>query len=235
PETRLSSSRSDVATGAGLRPASAMPSTARGQPVPERIRDPAHERGVPREFFLGRAVGASGAHRQSDGGFSRARHLLYPFVLDQLGDQREPDLAAAGQLDIDLREQLRVEQSAMLDALRAVHAEAGAKRVEAVLGAGKLLPGDGQRVDHPRGADERPAARFELVVDEAEIEARIVRDHRRLADEGEQLLAALMKVRLVGEEAVGKAMNRLGLARHRATRIEISMEGTAGLDAVEQI
>ena len=41
-------------------------------------------------------------------------------------------------------------------------------------------------------ADERPAARAELVIEEAEIEAGIVRDQRRIADELEQLLAALV-------------------------------------------
>ena len=56
-----------------------------------------------------------------------------------VGDQAEADLAAAGQLDIDLREQLRVEQRAMLDALAAVDAEPRAQGVEAVLGTG--VPG----------------------------------------------------------------------------------------------
>ena len=52
-----------------------------------------------------------------------------------VGRQAEADLAPAGQLDIDLDQQLRIEQRAMLDPLRAVDAIAGAERVEAVLGA----------------------------------------------------------------------------------------------------
>ena len=67
----------------------------------------------------------------------------------------QADLPAAGQLDIELREQLRVEQRAVLDPLRAIDAEAGAERIEAVLGAGEFLAGEGERVDHPRGARPR--------------------------------------------------------------------------------
>ena len=54
------------------------------------------------------------------------------------GDEAEADLPPAGQFDIDLREQLRVEQRAVLDALAAIDAEAHAQGVEAVLRAGVL-------------------------------------------------------------------------------------------------
>ena len=64
-----------------------------------------------------------------------------------IGDQAKPDLAPAGQLDIDLGEQLRVEQGAMLDAVAAVDPEAHAQGIEAVLGAGMAGPREGQRVD----------------------------------------------------------------------------------------
>ena len=72
------------------------------------------------------------------------------------------------------------------------------------------------------------------MVDEAEIEGGIVRDERRIADELEQLLAAVVETGLVGEEAVGEAVHRLGLARHRPAGVEIGVEGAAGLDPVEQ-
>ena len=156
-------------------------------------------------------------------------------LADQFGDQGEADLAAAGQLDIDLGEQLRVEQRAVLDPLRAIDAEAGAERVEAVLRAGEFLAGEAQRADHPRHAHRRPSARSELMVDEAEIEDGIVRDERRIADEGEQFLAAVGEARLVGKEAVGQAVHLFRLARHRPARVEIGMEGAAGLDPVEHL
>ena len=66
-----------------------------------------------------------------------------------VGDQAKADLPAAGQLDIDLREQLRVEQGAVLDAVGAVDAEAHAQGIEAVLGARVPGAGESERVAHP--------------------------------------------------------------------------------------
>ena len=103
--------------------------------------------------------------------------------------------------------------------MRAVDAEAGAERVEAVLGAGEFRARAMASVSTIRVMQtQRPAALAELVVEEAEIEAGIVRDQRRIADELEQLLADVAEARLVGEEAVGEAVHRLGLARHRPAR-----------------
>ena len=68
----------------------------------------------------------------------------------RFGNQAKPDLAAAGELDIDLGEQLRIEQGAVLDAVAAVDSEAHAQSVEAVLGARVLGPRQHQRVDHSR-------------------------------------------------------------------------------------
>ena len=70
-----------------------------------------------------------------------------------VGNQAEADLAPAGQFDIDLGEQLRVEQRAVLDAVAAVDPEAHAQGIEAVLGAGMARAGEGQRVDHPAACD----------------------------------------------------------------------------------
>src|SRR5947208_11058626 len=104
-----------------------------------------------------------------------------------VGNQPEADLTSTGELNIDLREQLRVEQRAVLHAVATVDAETHAQSVEAVLGAGMARAGERQRVDHPMQADRRPAAAFELIIEEAEVEARIVRDQRRILDEREQL------------------------------------------------
>ena len=88
----------------------------------------------------------------------------------------------------------------MLDAVAAVDPEAHAQGIEAVLGARMPGPGERQRVDHPAHADGRPAAALELEIEEAEVEAGIVRDQRRILDELEQLLGLLGKARLVGQE-----------------------------------
>src|SRR3954468_21525039 len=98
----------------------------------------------------------------------------------RLSDQAQPDLAAASQFDIDLREKLSVEQRAVLDAMTAVDPKAHAQGVEAVLGAGVLHPRELQRVDHAMHRHRTTAAFLELVIQKAEVEARIVRDERRV-------------------------------------------------------
>src|SRR3954463_518672 len=117
--------------GRGLKPRRSSPSTAvrprLGQPIPDRIGDSRKEGGVARKLFFGSAVGPRRAHDDIDRRSLRPGGQGGAILLDQLGDEGEADLPAAGQLDIDLREQLRVEQGAMLDPLRAIDAEAGAE------------------------------------------------------------------------------------------------------------
>src|SRR6185503_14986284 len=104
------------------------------------------------------------------------------------GDEPEADLPTAGKLDIDLGEQLGVEQRAMLDAVAAVDPEAHTQGVEAMLCARMLRPREHQGVDHALHADRVASAALELEIQKAEIEARIMRDERRILDEVEQLL-----------------------------------------------
>ena len=93
---------------------------ARKPRVARRVRRPTHDAAAARET----AAASAGS---ADGGDVAGGNVV---------GQPKPDLAPAGQFDIDLREQLRVEQGAMLDALRAIDPEAAAQGVEAVLGAG---------------------------------------------------------------------------------------------------
>ena len=72
--------------------------------------------------------------------------------------------------------------------------------------------------------------RSKLMVQEAEVEAGVMRDERRIADELEQFLDLVGEARLVGQEDIGKAVNRFRLARHRPIGIEIAMEVAPGLD-----
>jgi hypothetical protein len=76
---------------------------------------------------------------------------------------------------------------------------------------------------------------LELVVQEAEVEAGVVRDQRAVADEFEQVLGALTEPRLVRQEDVGQPVDGLGLARHRPLGIEIGVEVAAGLHSVEHL
>ena len=92
-------------------------------------------------------------------------------------------LPAAEQLEIDLRQNLGVEQRAVLGAGAVVDAVAGAERVEAVRSVRMAAARQQQRVDEAMLRDRRAAAEPELHVDEAAVEAGIVRDQRAVADE----------------------------------------------------
>src|SRR3546814_8601433 len=85
----------------------------------------------------------------------------------------------------------------MLDAVAAVDAVSGAERVQAVLGAGVKLPRYGDGVDHPRHRHFGQSAQPQFVVEEAEVEARIVRDQMAVLQKGEQFLHPMGKQRLV--------------------------------------
>src|ERR1700748_2213132 len=94
---------------------------------------------------------------------------------------------------------------------------------------------DGERIDHPVERDDRAATQTQFVIEEAEIEARIVRDQRRITDEFEERLYRFMEARLVGEEGDREAMHTLRLDRHVAIGMEIGVVAGAGLDLVEQL
>lgn len=150
-----------------------------------------------------------------------------------LGDQAQADLPAAGQLHIDLRKKLGVEECSVLHAMTTVDSEPHAQGVEAVFGAWMPGPGEHQRIDHAVHADGRSAAALELVVEEAEIETGIMRYQRRILDEVEELLGFLRKARLIRQEQVGKPVYFLRLERHVAFGIEIGVEMPASLDAIK--
>src|SRR5690349_16567775 len=153
----------------------------------------------------------------------------------RLGDEAETDLAASGQLDIDLRQQLRVEECAVLHALAAVDPEANAERIEAVLGAGMPGPRQRQRIDHPAQRHAGPAGALELEIQKAKVEGRIVGDERRILDEVEELVRLLRKARFVRQEQVAEPVHFLRFERHVALGIEVGMEVPPSLDPVEDL
>ena len=62
-----------------------------------------------------------------------------------------------------------------------------------------------------------------------------MRDQRGIANEAEQFFGPFGEPRLVGKENGAEAMNRFGIARHLALRIEIGMEMPAGFNAIEHL
>src|SRR4051794_24538639 len=105
-----------------LRTAPVAPSTGllelRREPFPERVDELCNKRSMAFEFLGQRRMRA---RRARLAGGHRPGPLLNRNTAG-LGNQAEPDLAAAGQLDIDLREELRVEQRAVLHSVTAVDA-----------------------------------------------------------------------------------------------------------------
>src|SRR5687767_3360275 len=82
--------------------------------------------------------------------------------IDGRTGELEPDLAPAAQFDIDLRQQLGVEQRAVLHAVTAIDPVAGAQRVKRQLGARMATLRQGDRVDHAAETHRLQPAEIEL-------------------------------------------------------------------------
>ena len=77
-------------------------------------------------------------------------------------------------------------------------------------------PRQRQRIHHPVPFEQRPRDPFQLGIEEAEIERRVVHHQHRALDEGEHIVGELGKARLVEQELGGKAMHLEGLVGHIA-------------------
>ena len=123
----------------------------------------------------------------------------------------------------------------MLDPVAAVDPVAGAQRVERQLRARVFRLGDRQRVDHPELRDRFTTAAFQLGVEEAKIELRVVRDQLRVAQERHQIVRAVREQRFFGQETVGQAVHFLRLFRHRAFGVVVAVKAFPRLDPVHQL
>ncbi len=98
-------------------------------------------------------------------------------------------LPPADQLQIDFRQKLRVEKTAMQRALRGIDAIARAERIERILRVRMLLARQHQRVDHPLGSDRRllPGTRVlnSILVFDEEAKVDAVYDKIKLVPFGE--------------------------------------------------
>src|SRR5436190_20210623 len=161
--------------------------------VPQGIDDLAEEGAMARNF-----LGTCSMRTRRPGNADRLNGCGGDGVAPRhVGDEAESDLPSTGEFDIDLRKQLSVEQRAMLDPLRPIDTVASAEGVETMFRARMARPSQDQRVDHPGHAHRTPAAAAELMIEEAEVEARIMGNQGRIADEFEQLLGLVGEARLV--------------------------------------
>ncbi len=150
------------------------------------------------------------------------------------GRHVEPDLSPAGQLDINLRKQGRIEKSTMPNPVTAIDPISRAKRIEAVLGSWMACLRHGQRIDHPRHRNVQASAITQLGIQKAKIEHGIVRDQRTVIEKVEQIFDSIFEIGLVLKEPIAEPMNLLGNAWHCHARIEIGVIGVAGFNAVDQ-
>ena len=137
----------------------------------------------------------------------------------------ERGLLAADQLDIDLGQQLRIEQRAVLGAMAVVDAIAAAERVERIRSHRMLAPGQRQRVDDAARIDRRLAEAVKLGIDEAHVEAGIVGDQLGAVDEGEKLVGNVRKRRLADKIGVADAVHG---QRFRMDRAALRIDVTGG-------
>src|SRR4051812_38029848 len=79
------------------------------------------------------------------------------------------------------------------------------------------------------------AAPLQFEIQKAEIESCVVRDERRIFEKIEQFANAFGKTWLIRQEQVRQAMDFLRLKRHVALGIEVRVEMTSGLNAIENL
>ena len=101
--------------GGGLGPRPTLRQPGRVKPVPYRIDNGAEKGGMPLEFLRGSHV-RPGRPDLDDDRITRGTRRQHRRRRGAQARQRQADLAAAGELDIDLAEQLGVDQRAMFDA-----------------------------------------------------------------------------------------------------------------------
>lgn len=147
----------------------------------------------------------------------------------------QPDLPAPEQFDIDLREQLSVEQRAMMGPHRTIDGKAAAKRIKTVFRAREFASRNGECIGCAFGEDRRFSAAFELGIEEVEVERCVVRDQLIIANKFQKFINYLGKPGLVGKELCRKAMDRDNFGGNVAVRVQVDMKNPAGFDAVNQL
>src|SRR5579863_1338161 len=89
-------------------------------------------------------------------------------------------------------------------------------------------------IDDPLAIDRGTSGAFQFGVDEAEIEHRVMRDELGVAQKSHELFRFVGEQRLVVEKLAGQAVNLERLLRHVALRIEVTVKGLAGREAIDE-
>ena len=147
----------------------------------------------------------------------------------------EPRLLRTDQPEVNVRQQLAVEERAVLGARGVVDPVAAAQRVEIVRAAGVLAPRQRQRIRHILHAERREPEAAELVIEKAHIEGRVVDDEPGIAQQFGDFVRHVADERLVREELRGQAVYIGRGLGHVALGIEIPVPEGAGGDVVDQL
>ena len=129
---------------------------------------------------------------------------------------------------------MRIDQRTVFVAHGEIDLEALAQGIEAGPGAGKFLAGDQHGIDRAGVVDRVAAGARQLGIDEFQVERGVVDDQRRVADEIQKSVGDVGEPVLAGEEIVRQAVDREGVLRHVAFRIEINVKFPAGRQVVLQ-
>ena len=164
-------------------------------------------------------------------GDPRAGHLF-----DRL--QRQSKIALPrGHGQIHVGQQVRMNQGPVQFTMLVVHAKSPAQRIQVVLLPWKLLASQLQGIENSRmvgKATQRRIDEPQFRIEEADIEARVMRNDFRAGNKAEECLDHISEAWLVEEEAVLNAMHCTRTFIDRAIRVQIHMPGAATRAPLEQ-
>ena len=167
-----------------------------------------------------------------------ARSLYGDCTRTAAGGIREIEcpFATPAQFKISHRQKLGVEQRAVQHAVLDRNVEALADSIERCGRTGTIFLRQHQRVDEPVFRQRRTAEQFQLVVEEAAVEFRVVRDDGIIAEEFHQAInhVRMLEPLLVAQCLVGDAGDAHGRFRHGPAGVDVDLEFAASRQVVAQ-
>src|SRR5690606_19955403 len=151
-------------------------------------------------------------------------------------NQSESGLATTRHLDIDFRQQLRIEKRAVLGAMGIVYTVATAERIERIRSHRMLAASHRQRIDNPVLRYRRQADPVELGIDEAHVESGVMGDPPGALEEIQNHLRDFGEAGLVLQELIGNPMHRQRIRMNLAVAgAYIEMQRSAGWKIIDEL
>jgi len=143
----------------------------------------------------------------------------------------------ARHVDVDIGQKLGVQQGAVQGASRVVHAKPVTERIQTVALAREHLLGHDQAVDHARhhAGDRRTPQQLQFLVQETDVEGRVVDDEFRALEIGQQLVGDLRELGLVAQKLVADAVHLERVLVAVALRVDVVVQVVAGELACQQL